>query len=208
MTSPITPSGFRSQLTLILCVVLHAFTHAYATMLVPLYLLMVADLHLSGVKRASLLVSLYALVYNFGSYAAGILSDRFNRKLLLGAGLLLNAVAITLIGLTRRYDLLLLWAVIAGIGGTIFHPAAGALVPAHFPKSPGMAIGLLGIGEALRMPVDIFPRMDIPVVSVVWTYAGRNLFVNAGLPALAALCVLKPMRERYLAAAEPRRPKN
>jgi len=35
-------------------------------------------------------------------------------------------------------------------------------------------IALLGIGEALRMPVDIFPRMDIPVCSVVWTYAGMD----------------------------------
>jgi multidrug efflux pump subunit AcrB len=35
-------------------------------------------------------------------------------------------------------------------------------------------IGLLGIGEALRMPVDIFPKMDIPVCSVVWTYAGMD----------------------------------
>ncbi|HUA88461.1 MAG TPA: efflux RND transporter permease subunit, partial [Steroidobacteraceae bacterium] len=35
-------------------------------------------------------------------------------------------------------------------------------------------VGLLGVGEALRMPVDIFPRMDIPVVSVVWTYAGMS----------------------------------
>src|SRR5580693_394136 len=35
-------------------------------------------------------------------------------------------------------------------------------------------IGLLGLGEGLRMPVDIFPEIDIPVVSVVWTYAGMN----------------------------------
>jgi multidrug efflux pump subunit AcrB len=35
-------------------------------------------------------------------------------------------------------------------------------------------IGLLGMAEGLRMPVDIFPEMDIPVVSVVWTYAGMN----------------------------------
>src|ERR1700756_1347286 len=35
-------------------------------------------------------------------------------------------------------------------------------------------IGLLGIGEALRMPVDIFPKMDIPVCSVVWNYAGMD----------------------------------
>jgi multidrug efflux pump subunit AcrB len=35
-------------------------------------------------------------------------------------------------------------------------------------------IALLGIGEALRMPVDIFPEINIPVVSVVWTYAGMS----------------------------------
>src|ERR1700685_3500385 len=35
-------------------------------------------------------------------------------------------------------------------------------------------IGLLGIGEAFRMPVDIIPQMDIPVCSVVWTYAGMD----------------------------------
>src|SRR5271170_1601448 len=33
-------------------------------------------------------------------------------------------------------------------------------------------ISLMGIGAALRMPVDIFPEIDIPVVSVVWTYNG------------------------------------
>lgn len=33
---------------------------------------------------------------------------------------------------------------------------------------------LLGVGAGLRMPVDIFPEIDIPVVSVVWTYNGMN----------------------------------
>ena len=33
---------------------------------------------------------------------------------------------------------------------------------------------LLGVGAALRMPIDIFPEIDIPVVSVVWTYNGMN----------------------------------
>lgn len=33
---------------------------------------------------------------------------------------------------------------------------------------------LLGGGAALRMPVDIFPAIDIPVVSVVWTYNGMS----------------------------------
>jgi multidrug efflux pump subunit AcrB len=33
---------------------------------------------------------------------------------------------------------------------------------------------LLGGGAAMRMPVDIFPEIDIPVVSVVWTYNGMS----------------------------------
>src|SRR5579871_6881447 len=35
-------------------------------------------------------------------------------------------------------------------------------------------ITLLGVGAALRMPVDIFPEIDIPVVAVVWTYNGMS----------------------------------
>jgi multidrug efflux pump subunit AcrB len=35
-------------------------------------------------------------------------------------------------------------------------------------------ICLLGAGAVSRMPVDIFPEIEIPVVSVVWTYNGMN----------------------------------
>jgi multidrug efflux pump subunit AcrB len=35
-------------------------------------------------------------------------------------------------------------------------------------------VSLMGIGAALRMPVDIFPEIDIPVVAVVWTYNGMS----------------------------------
>jgi len=33
---------------------------------------------------------------------------------------------------------------------------------------------LMGVGAALRMPIDIFPEIDIPVVAVVWTYNGMS----------------------------------
>ena len=35
-------------------------------------------------------------------------------------------------------------------------------------------ISLMGIGAALRMPIDIFPEINIPVVAVVWTYNGMS----------------------------------
>src|SRR5438552_17321942 len=98
------PAGeLRSHVTLLLCTILHAFTHAYGTLLVPLYLLMVSDMKLTGVSRASAVVTVYGLVYCLGSYAAGVMADRFNRRALLGVGLLGNALAITAMGLTRQY---------------------------------------------------------------------------------------------------------
>jgi multidrug efflux pump subunit AcrB len=35
-------------------------------------------------------------------------------------------------------------------------------------------VSLLGVGAAMRMPIDIFPEINIPVVSVVWTYSGMS----------------------------------
>ncbi|HZL34845.1 MAG TPA: MFS transporter [Tepidisphaeraceae bacterium] len=142
-------AGINATITLVLSTLLHAFTHAYGAMLVPLYLMIARDLRLPGDKWSTLIVTVYGLVYAILSYGAGVMADRVNRKAMLGLGLIVNAAAIGLMGLTRSYDVVLLLAVLAGIGGTVFHPAANALVPEHFPKSPGMAIGLLSIGSGI-----------------------------------------------------------
>jgi MFS transporter, FSR family, fosmidomycin resistance protein len=140
---------FRSHVTLVGCMLLHGFTHAYGTMLVPLYLPMQVDLRLRGVGAAALIVTTYGLVYCLASYPAGVLADRSNRKVLLGVGLIVNALAILLMGHTRRYEMLILLGVLGGLAGTLFHPASTALSTAHYPKSPGMAIGVVSIGAAI-----------------------------------------------------------
>jgi multidrug efflux pump subunit AcrB len=35
-----------------------------------------------------------------------------------------------------------------------------------------LLIALLGIGSAIETPKDIFPNINIPVITIVWTYAG------------------------------------
>ena len=37
-----------------------------------------------------------------------------------------------------------------------------------------LLVALLGIAAISTMPVDIFPYIDIPVVSVVWQYGGLS----------------------------------
>jgi MFS family permease len=128
---------------------LHAMTHALGSMLVPLYLLMRDDLRRRGVGEIALIVTAYGVVYALLSYPAGMLADRMNRKVLLGVGLIGNACAVALMGLTHS-----VWpdfgaGSVGGMFGSVFHPAANALVPAHFPKNPGMPIGIMGIGSGL-----------------------------------------------------------
>lgn len=52
--------------------------------------------------------------------------------------------------------------------------AAFALKRPYTVVATLILVCLMGIGAALRMPIDIFPEIDIPVVSVVWTYSGMN----------------------------------
>ena len=35
-------------------------------------------------------------------------------------------------------------------------------------------IAILGVAAIITMPVDIFPYIDIPVVSVIWSYNGLS----------------------------------
>lgn len=139
----------RAHFTLVGTTVLHAFTHAYATMFLPLYVMMQTGLHLQGAKQAGFVVTVYGLVYWGLSYPAGVLADRYDRRMLLGVGLLGNALAVIGIGAAGSYATVLACAAFGGVFGSLFHPCANALIPAHYPKSPGTAIGLLGIGSGL-----------------------------------------------------------
>ena len=133
-------------MTVGLITLLHAFTHAFQVLLIPLYLMIQRDLKWSGVNSVALIVTVYNFAYWTLSLGPGILADRLNRKVLLGVGLIGNGVAIGLMGVTRQYELLLVLGIAAGMFGTLFHPAANALASDHYPRSPGTVIGIIGIG--------------------------------------------------------------
>src|SRR5271170_6516653 len=52
--------------------------------------------------------------------------------------------------------------------------AAFALKRSHTIIATLILVCIMSVGAALRMPIDIFPEIDIPVVSVVWTYSGMS----------------------------------
>jgi MFS family permease len=129
--------------------VLHAFTHFYGVALLPLYLSIQQDLKLSSVEQATLLVTVQGLAYFLPSYPMGILADRFSRKKLLAAGLAINGLGFVGLSFAPNYAWALACVVIAGVGGSFFHPAATALIARLFPEARGRALGWVGVGASV-----------------------------------------------------------
>ena len=140
------PANHKSR-TLCLTGMLHGFTHLYGTALLPLYLLMQRDLKLDGVSKATSLVTVMMVAYFLPSYPLGVLADRTSRKKLLAYGLLINALAFVGLAFARNYPWAIACVILAGIGGSSYHPAATAMIARLFPFNTGRALGLAGIGS-------------------------------------------------------------
>jgi len=135
--------------TLWLAGILHGFTHVYQVALLPLYLKIQQDFKLPTVEQATLLLTTFMAAYFLPSYLMGHLADRMSRKNLLGWGLFINAAGFIALGLSPSYPVALASVVVAGIGGSFFHPAATAMIARLFPLSTGKALGLFGMGASI-----------------------------------------------------------
>ncbi|MHB9005730.1 MAG: MFS transporter [Limisphaerales bacterium] len=140
--------GERAR-TLGWCGVLHVFTHLYNVALLPLYLAIQRDLGLNSVEQATGLVTALMLGYVLPGFAIGVVADRWSRHRLLGLGLAVNALAFMGLSVAQSYPAALVCAVIAGIGGSCYHPAANALIAQADPLNPGRTFGLVGIGASV-----------------------------------------------------------
>ena len=124
--------------TLWLIGALHAFTHLYSVALLPLYLPIRDDFGLTSLGQATFLVTAMMIAYLGPSYFLGVLADRMNRKRLLEVGL----------AFAPNYPLALACVILAGFGGSFFHPAATSMVTHLFPDNKGRALGLVAIGAS------------------------------------------------------------
>lgn len=135
--------------TLWLCGILHACTHIYHVALMPLYLLIERDLGLKSVDQATLLLTLMMFAYFAPSYAMGALADRLSRKKLLAAGLTINSLGFVGLAASPNYPCAAASVMVAGFGGSFFHPAATSLIARLYPVNTGRALGLIGVGASV-----------------------------------------------------------
>jgi MFS family permease len=104
---------------------------------------------LSSIGKSTLLVTIMMAAYFVPSYPMGMLADRVSRKKLLGWGLAINGLGFFGLSFAPNYATAVACVLVAGFGGSFFHPAATAMVARLFPVGTGKALGLLGIGASV-----------------------------------------------------------
>jgi len=124
----------------------HFLSHFYYLALPPLFPLMKADLGV-GYAELGLILTLYGVMSSSMQTPAGILVDRLGARQVLIAGLFINAMCVTLAGLTSSYWVMAGLFLTAGIGNAVFHPADYAILSASVAESRvGRAFSLHSFG--------------------------------------------------------------
>lgn len=123
-TVALNPTELRRQdwLTILLVGVIHASSHFFQLVLPSLYIALGAQFDLDF-ARLGLLVSMFYVVSGFGQASSGFVVDRIGARPVLWFGLACFVLSGILIGSANGYTMLMVAAIIGGIGNSVFHPA-------------------------------------------------------------------------------------
>lgn len=152
----------------------HGFNEFFSIIVPPLFPYLVPRLGI-GYSEASLLVVFFFLTYSVCQLLVGPLADVYDNRKLLVAGMAVLAVGIAFVAASRSYPLMVLGMVIAGVGGSTYHPTGMALISdTESNETYGRSMGIHGtLGSLGTVAAPIL------VVSVAET-AGWRMALLAG----------------------------
>lgn len=168
----------------------HFVSHYYILLLAPLFAFVRAEYNVSYTELGLALVA-FNVVAGTLQTPAGFLVDRLGARILLVAGLLLGAIAFTIVGLVNSFWVLVAMFALAGMGNAVYHPADYALLSQHVSNERmGQAYsvhtfaGLLGGAAA---PASLL------VMANLWGW--RGAFIGAGVLGFSVAAILALHRD-------------
>lgn len=127
----------------------HALHEFYSVALPPIIPFIVIGFDISYAE-AGWLVTVFYVVYAIFQIPAGIIADKIGKRYVLSLGLGLLAFGTLMASMADTYQALLISQVIAGIGGSTYHPAGlSAVSDLEGDRTAGKAMGFHGLGGAV-----------------------------------------------------------
>lgn len=160
--------------------VAHGFSHFFQLMLPPLFPMLKTQFG-TGYAELGLVMAVFYAVSGLMQTVAGFLVDRFGAHRILVLGLAFAAVGTMAYALAPSYPFLLVGAVIAGLGNSVFHPGDLALLNARVsvPRL-GYAFSVHGIGGNLG-----WAAAPVFAIAMAGAFGWRNALLAAGAIGLA-----------------------
>ena len=129
-----------------LITVAHGVNEFYSVALPPILPLLVNDFGISYVKAGALLTVFFA-TYSLLQLPAGVLADRIGQRWILAAGMVVLAAGMLVAAGAQDYWGLVLAEILAGIGGSTYHPSGMSLISdLETGDTEGKAMGIHGFG--------------------------------------------------------------
>jgi FSR family fosmidomycin resistance protein-like MFS transporter len=179
-------AALRSDATLISLVGLaHGISHFSQLLLAPLFPWLKDAFHV-GYAELGLVLTVFFVVSCAVQALSGFIVDRFSPRPVLFAGLGLIALAAFGYAAAQNYEMLLMSAVVGGIGNGVFHPVDYTLFNKRIAQTRlGHAYSVHGITGSLGWALA--PAFVVPLaVAFSW----RVALASAGTLALAVLLLL------------------
>ncbi|WP_458190686.1 MFS transporter [Haladaptatus sp. NG-WS-4] len=129
-----------------LITVAHAVNEFYSVALPPILPLLVNDFAISY-GEAGVLLTVFFATYSIFQLPAGVLADRIGQRWLLAAGMVMLSLGILIAATAQDYWTLIVAEIIAGVGGSTYHPAGMSLISdLESGDTEGKAMGIHGLG--------------------------------------------------------------
>lgn len=169
--------------------VAHATSHLFHLLLPPLFPLLMPAFDFSYTE-AGFLMTVFFAISGLGQAFAGIVVDRYGARRVLMAGVSLLAASGVALSVAANYWMLLVVAVLAGAGNSVFHPADFSLLNKKVSSSRlGHAFSVHGLSGNLGW------ALGAAISGTAMALAGwRGAGIAAALVALCSVVALQMAR--------------
>ena len=174
----------------------HGIMHAYLVLLPAMIPILQGDL--GDIGTVGMLASLVSLFYGWFSLPVGFIADKYSRRLLIAASMVLCGGASIIVGLSPNVPVAAVGMIILGIGASLYHPCGYAHMALVSDEMRGRYMGYQGLGGDMGMAVS-FLTSSILGSSFGW----RMTFLIWGVVGLAMAAVDLLVIKDIVCAVDP-----
>ncbi len=182
------------------------------------------DLHLSDTDISFVQGVAFALFYSCAGVPLAMAADRYSRRVLLFAGIVIFSLASAACGVMKSFEGLFVCRLVVGIGEAVLTPIALSIISENFPREKlGKAMGVfacssyIGFGGGLMLVGAVMgalrgsPHLVIPFFGAISPWQGTFLITALpGIPLALLAFILHDPRDKaaFIARATGRRIKH